>query len=423
MNRSERESEANTEAQVQRRAERSEGRTLKIARSFWTVASLLGPLSASLIPSLATADTIAYDSIPTSKLPPNRGNQGAPDHIAATEKLSGFYPAVTPAADVKRIEEHGEGTSYVVVFPTEAQAKSFAARGGYPSDEGYAAAGSCMSANWSTAQHAQFGTYIPAKYKPGSPEALAFAKAQQQSKLAQAKREAEDRARRARMGQRMPSAINTAKKPATPTKASTVVAIRTTHFNPGADDNASFEVVDVWFDKETLGVRLNKRSVVPFRRLATGMGGLGIYATRDGSDINFFITPPKIPEVDGVSDATLRSLSNRLIAQLPQGSTSASECGYLNINLKAEAGSGQMASILATEFLPPQPDEDAPPSDGSENNENGESSDFQSVTSASRAVRTRPLLANLSISQLLTESAPIISVTFGWAGPDQQQRF
>jgi len=41
----------------------------------------------------------------------------------------------------------------------------------------------------------------------------------------------------------------------------------------------------------------------------------------------------------------------------------------------------------------------------------------------SRAQRARTVAVNLSFSQLETEPAPLLSVTFGWAGKDQQLPF
>jgi hypothetical protein len=160
--------------------------------------------------------------------------------------------------------------------------------------------------------------------------------------------------------------------------------------------------------------------------VATGIGGLEIFATHDGSQVNFFVTPPKAPA--NIPSWTLQSIGNRLVAQLPAGNfavAGSSECGFMRVDLNAQAGAGQMASVLATAFLPPQPDPDAAPEDEPDANLLDTTLNALSggTMAAARAVRTRPLLANLSVSQLTTETAPLISISFGWAGRDQQQRF
>jgi hypothetical protein len=40
-----------------------------------------------------------------------------------------------------------------------------------------------------------------------------------------------------------------------------------------------------------------------------------------------------------------------------------------------------------------------------------------------RSQRARPVAINVSFSQLESESAPLLSVTLGWAGADQRLRF
>ena len=40
-----------------------------------------------------------------------------------------------------------------------------------------------------------------------------------------------------------------------------------------------------------------------------------------------------------------------------------------------------------------------------------------------RSQRARTVAVNLSFSQMETEPAPLLSVTFGWVGKDQQLRF
>jgi hypothetical protein len=40
-----------------------------------------------------------------------------------------------------------------------------------------------------------------------------------------------------------------------------------------------------------------------------------------------------------------------------------------------------------------------------------------------RKQRARPVAINVSLSQLTSETSPLLSVTFGWAGKDQKLSF
>jgi hypothetical protein len=114
---------------------------------------------------------------------------------------------------------------------------------------------------------------------------------------------------------------------------------------------------------------------------------------------------------------------------MPSGVSSETGCGYVRFTLSAKPGSGQMATVLATAFLPPGSD---PDDGGQEDTSRFESEDMseeqmkavrEMVHRDNRSQRARTVAVNLSFSQLESETAPLLSVTFGWAGKDQQLRF
>jgi hypothetical protein len=361
----------------------------------FTAAALSGLYAGA--PGTAAADVVGIKSVPVSKvsLALEMPRSGAPDHIPAAEKVEGFFPSGPTADTVKRIKEHG-GYQSSTVYGTEAEALGY----GTAQDRPH----TCFTQGWSHSDRLSFGRWIDAPPpKPGSKEWLALQK---------------------RLAERgiKPSFKPAAKPSAPPPKPNTVRAIRSERFVVGEKDTASLEIVDAWFDYEELGVRQQSRTSVPFSKVATGPNGLAIYAVRDEKQVTFIVTPPKAPEQEGPNPAALRNIANRLSAQMSSGGgSSSSECGYLRMTLQTGPGSGQMASVLATAFLPPAAEDAADlPSTKADPDEDEE---HRAEEQRKRIVRTRPVIANLSISQLATEADPLVSVTFAWAGHDQQQRF
>jgi hypothetical protein len=116
---------------------------------------------------------------------------------------------------------------------------------------------------------------------------------------------------------------------------------------------------------------------------------------------------------------------------MPSGVSSETGCGYLRFSLAAKPGGGQMATVLATAFLPPGNDPEGGNTDednmsrfeGQDMNEDQLKMIREMLHRQNRSQRARTVAVNLSFSQLETEPAPLLSVTFGWAGRDQQLHF
>jgi hypothetical protein len=348
-------------------------------------------------PGTASADVVAMKGIPVTKIPSSMDmpQAQAPDHIAASEKVEGFYPANPPVEWMKRIKEHG-GYKYVEMFTTEAEARAYSLAGSSGSSD-QTGPRACLTTGWNHSDRLYFTTYIaPPPPKPGSKEWVA------------------DQKRKAQQG------FKPGAKATPPSKPNTVRAVRSERFVPGSNDAATLEITDAWFDYTELGVRVASHASVPFTKVATGPNGLSIYAARDDKQVTFIVTPPKAPEQEGPNPEAMRNVANRLVAQLSSNSgTSSSECGYLRLSLQTGPGTGQMASVLATAFLPPAAEDAADLPSTAVDEEDQQRAQEQ----RKRIVRIRPMMANVSISQLASEPDPLVSISFAWAGHDSQQRF
>jgi hypothetical protein len=204
-----------------------------------------------------------------------------------------------------------------------------------------------------------------------------------------------------------------------------------------AADGATLETTEAFIDLQTMGTHAVSKSTTKLVKVATGPNSLGVYAAREEGEkggSQFLVTNPELPQTASEEDRQaqvqqLTSTANRLVAQMPSGVSSETGCGYVRFTLSAKPGSGQMATVLATAFLPPGTDA----SDGGEEDMSRfESEDMseeqlkavrEMVHRDNRSQRARTVAVNLSFSQLASETSPLLSVTFGWAGKDQQLRF
>jgi hypothetical protein len=173
-------------------------------------------------------------------------------------------------------------------------------------------------------------------------------------------------------------------------------------------------------------------------RVASGPNGMGIFASRDDKGrVQFLVTSPDLPapEVDSDRQRELDRLSgtaDRVMADLPSGVSSESGCGHVRFTMDAiKPGSGEMATILSTAFLPKSIDPDDNATDDDSSQSDSVDDDDPNAAQMRQAMdnmrtrfqRARPVAVNLSLSQLASEQAPLLSVSFGWAGKDQQLSF
>jgi hypothetical protein len=164
----------------------------------------------------------------------------------------------------------------------------------------------------------------------------------------------------------------------------------------------ALETVDVWVDTFTLGVRLIGRTLTELAEVAKGPGGITVHAARDGQEVTFLVTGSAY-DAKGAPWSTAARAIWRVSAELPGSGSESCNCGRLRVKLEVAPGRGQTATVFTTALLPPVARDDDKPD--------------------APPVRTRPIAASLSVSQLVSDKEPIVTVDFAWAGKDQLLRF
>jgi uncharacterized protein YkwD len=359
-------------------------------------------------PQTASADTIAFSSLPVVAVPAKAETPTAPEKIAATEHADGIYTAPPPFAQRKQQEE--QGYHYVNVFATEKEAQDLAADGSANNtpDDGTGPR-TCLTMGGSLSKRLTLYTRVK-PYVPPKPTAdeIAWLK---------------------RIGRWPP-------KPQAADKTPLKDTIETVHLErlTSAKDAVTVETEDAFIDLQTLGTRTISKSSTHLVRVAGGPNNIGIFAARDdkGQSV-FLVTNPELPppgsEEDRVAQTKqLQSTATRLVAQMPSGGSSETGCGYVRFALASKPGGGQMATVMATAFLPPsnEPDDTGPTEEQFESdsmNEEQRKTVRDMVHRENRNQRARPVAINVSLSQLASEQSPLLSVSLGWAGPDERLRF
>ncbi|HEY1698046.1 MAG TPA: hypothetical protein VGG39_38060 [Polyangiaceae bacterium] len=369
-------------------------------------AALLGVVVSA--PQTASADTIAFSSLPVIAVPAKAETPAAPEKIAATEHAEGIYAALPPFAQRKQQEE--QGYHYVNVFSTEKEAQDLVADGSVNNtpDDGTGPR-TCLTMGGSLSKRLTLYTRVK-PYVPPKPTATEIAWLK-------------------RIGRWPP-------KPQAADKTPPKDTIETVHLERLAStkDAVTVETEDAFIDLQTLGTRTISKASMRLVRVAGGPNDIGIFAARDdkGQSI-FLVTNPELPQPGSEEDRTaqmkqLQSTATRLVAQMPSGGSSETGCGYVRFALASKPGGGQMATVMATAFLPPsnEPDDTGPTEDQFESdsmNDEQRKMVRDMVHRENRNQRARPVAINVSLSQLASEQSPLLSVSLGWAGPDERLRF
>ncbi|HEY3818782.1 MAG TPA: hypothetical protein VGL81_16540 [Polyangiaceae bacterium] len=363
-------------------------------------------------PDTALADTVPFQNLPVAPKMVKTAQPTAPEKIAAGEHTDGIFPAILPEARRKAAET--EGYRYVQVFATEKEASAYSTDGTMISSASKepSPTRTCLTSGGTLSPHLSlyFRTKPYVAPKP-SPQTIAMLQ---------------------KMHRWPPPPQKVSKLPA----KDTVELIHMERLTQAAD-GATLETTEAFIDLQTMGTHAVSKSTTKLVKVATGPNSLGVYAAREEGEkggSQFLVTNPELPQTASEEDRQaqvqqLTSTANRLVAQMPSGVSSETGCGYVRFTLSAKPGSGQMATVLATAFLPPGTDA----SDGGEEDMSRfESEDMseeqlkavrEMVHRDNRSQRARTVAVNLSFSQLASETSPLLSVTFGWAGKDQQLRF
>jgi hypothetical protein len=369
----------------------------------------------------AVADTIPYASVPVAPLPTvtptsagsssstsSSSTPPAPLTIPATEHADGLYVAIAPPKVRKPVEDKN-GFHYVSFFTSEKAAQQYATDGtymvSYPDDR--SAPRTCLAASGRQLAQRLTSTYRIRPYVEPPPSADTIARLKALHRWPPPP-------------QPKPPAPKVAPPPHDEMQPIAMEKVTIT------GDTVRVDVSNVWVDMKTLGSRPRSSWSMTLKQVGQGPGGLGIYASRDDKGtMQFLVTSPSPSPATGDGDhasqvSVLSDTADRVFADLP-GGPNESGCGHVRFAMDAvKPGSGEMATILATAFLPPSKDEgddtDAPSSDDTD-------SAAAIARAASHEQRARPLAVNLSLSQLPSETTPLLSVSYGWAGKDRELSF
>jgi hypothetical protein len=329
-------------------------------------------------PSEARAGVANYNALPTGHLPKQPASTTKPASIPAHEKVQGMFVTLPPKDQRER--KAANGFVQVHVFTTEQRAKDFAA-GKFTGDD---VTGVCM-----TSSIFGFGGIEPNVESDWPSMAI--------SELT----------------------ITSERR--------TVTAVHQERLSTDGSGKASLEYVDAWVDPDTLGARQIARGSLPLVRVASGPSGIEVYAARDEGLVHFVVRPGSVPD-EMKTDANasfVQSLARRLIAQMPGALASGnSECGHLRVSLEASAHDAQMATVQATALFPPleKPKDDEDDASGAKTDGPMTNASMRALR-AFRSLRKRQLLVNLSASQTASDDRPLLSVSFGWAGKEDEQQF
>jgi hypothetical protein len=387
---------------------------MKKTTSSLLVAAGLTALVAS--PQAASADTVPMANLPVTppvvKIPVSSST--TPDKIQASEHVDGIYPAMLPLAKRKQAED--QGYRVVTIFNSEKEAQTYATDGTQVNNQLYESSSprTCMT-RWGSMTPRVAYSYRFKPYEPPKPTPAQIAMLVKQHRWPPPK----------------PKPVPKPTKPVVEKDA--VYSIHLERLGP-ATDTLTVETIDAYVDLQTMGARLVSKSSEKLARVGTGPNGIGVYAARDDSGkSDFLVLGPDLPAPASAADrqaqvSSLASTASRLLAQIPSGSQSIG-CGYARFSLEAKPGSGQMATVFANAFLPPAPDpsdaDNAEPPAQSDSDDDGEQmrEELEQQARTNRSQRSRPVAINVSLSQLTSEPAPLLSVTFGWAGKDQRLSF
>jgi hypothetical protein len=165
-------------------------------------------------------------------------------------------------------------------------------------------------------------------------------------------------------------------------------------------DSATLESTDAFLDLRTLGSRAVSRTTTKLSKIADGPSGVRVFAARqaDGS-VQFLVTGAQAPpavhgEATGIESFLSTSLADASGAPVDHDQT---DCRYVHFTLSVTKGTGQTANILAPAPTPPaqrDPDDESDPR-----------------AQANRLARAVNVV--VSMSQLPSEGAPLVSVSFG----------
>ncbi len=191
-----------------------------------------------------------------------------------------------------------------------------------------------------------------------------------------------------------------------------VQRIRLDRIERTGGDAATLVMTDVFVDVEQRGLRAHREARMPLTRVATGPGGVQLFAAKDTASHGVhvvLVTEPQDRRLPLSSHASL-TLDSR---------SSSKDCGLSHALLRSSPGVGDVASIeldvlLATTEIaarePEPPKRIVPlllPS-------------VAAPATPQRELRIRKLRVHLSLTQTSSDPGPVLATSVGWAGREQR---
>jgi hypothetical protein len=384
----------------------------------WTPLTACASLAATVAvigsPGHAAADTVPYSNLPVVPLPASTSTSPSqlPLTIPATEHVDGLFVALQPDKMRKPMEDKN-GYHYVSIFTTDKAAQAYSTDGSYrvtyPDDR--TAPRTCLLSGGRSLSQRMTTLFRVRPYVPPPPSAQTIA--------------------RLKAMHRWPPKPPKVAKPTTPVPPHDDMQRVSLEKVTVTGDTAKVDVTDAVLDLKTLGTHLLGSTSTTLARIGTGPSGMGIFASRDDKGrVQFLVTSPDLPAPEADADRQrqverLSDMADRVMAELPSGDSAENGCGHVRFSMDAiKPGSGEMATILSTAFLPPSSDPDENSTDDGSTQDPSDDDNGNSQQSFKiHSQRARPVALNLSLSQLPSESAPLLSLSFGWAGKDEQLSF
>lgn len=372
-----------------------------------TISALGASLAVALLSAVAVADNPApaasgprpivppppFSALPSGTMttPPK---DKAPAKIPKTEKVEGFHVADPPKNQLRE----GKITS-VIVFTKEDLAKDYTAGKSFGSPPG-ADDSTCLS----QPNRFRTGDSAPAEW---SSEIEPTAHIQAPWKQPAAPKKGEKA------------------KPFTMSYGDMeVTAMHLERFVLQEDKKARLEMVDAWVDPNTHGVRVIGRSTIPLERIGSAHHGVKLYAAR-GDKVVHVVARRDRPKEMNIADQPTKQAEFRMMNAMRQqmvvhnaaGEQDNTQCGFGHVTLKAQQGSAETAMFETnTVFLdPPEPKGEKEKAD----EDMFGMGSFGRTQDNGPGIRVRPFRATVSSTWSSRDTAPVISVSFGWAGRER----
>jgi hypothetical protein len=214
--------------------------------------------------------------------------------------------------------------------------------------------------------------------------------------------------------------------------------------------NVTLETTDSWVDPGTRGARLITKASLPLKLVTTAVGGVKVYAGRDDRPegrryIQFVVMRPR--------DKKLQR-AGTMWGVKQDGNSVHGNCNHLRVGIPTDAKGGDSAVVIAPVILPNLPREDGAPEKEKEKESADKNAKLDTAapapppppppppikvafgkkrplpppsstaaqTMVEKEIRVRAMQVQVSVSRTTKDTDPVLSVSFGWANRETNQR-